>query len=214
MTDTADAQNPLAGVLSADQVDALVNAAEDLGEGRHGVEELLSRMTQAVLERALETEMSDHLGYEAGDPAGAGTGNSRNGKTTKSVQTLQGPVQITVPRDRNGSFEPVIVPKRSRRLGRVEDMILSLYARGMTTRDIGSHLEEIYGSKVSAATISRVTDVVADEVRDELVAAHADRAVHAPQRRIQVEARERARPRDGMVVRRVDEGAVDVEQDR
>ena len=162
MTDTADAQNPLAGVLSADQVDALVNAAEDLGEGRHGVEELLSRMTQAVLERALETEMSDHLGYEAGDPAGAGTGNSRNGKTTKSVQTLQGPVQITVPRDRNGSFEPVIVPKRSRRLGRVEDMILSLYARGMTTRDIGSHLEEIYGSKVSAATISRVTDVVAD----------------------------------------------------
>ncbi|MGP9581702.1 IS256 family transposase [Brachybacterium sp. AOP35-5H-19] len=164
MTDTTDAQNPLAGVLSADQVDALVNAAEDLGEGRHGVEELLSRMTQAVLERALETEMSDHLGYEAGDPAGAGTGNSRNGKTTKSVHTLQGPVELTVPRDRNGSFEPVIVPKRTRRLGRVEDMVLSLYARGMTTRDIGSHLEEIYGSKVSAATISRVTDVVTDEV--------------------------------------------------
>lgn len=164
MTDTADAQNPLAGVLNADQIDALVNAAEDLGAGRHGVEELLSRMTQAVLERALETEISDHLGYEPGDPAGVGTGNSRNGKTTKSVQTLQGPVQITVPRDRNGSFEPVIVPKRTRRLGRVEDMILSLYARGMTTRDIGSHLEEIYGSKVSAATISGVTDVVADEV--------------------------------------------------
>ncbi|GAA1665437.1 IS256 family transposase [Citricoccus zhacaiensis] len=164
MTEIADAQNPLAAVLSADQIDALVTAAEDLGQGRHRVEELLSQMTKAVLERAMETELSDHLGYEAGDPAGHGTGNSRNGKTTKSVQTLQGPVQITVPRDRNGSFEPVIVPKRARRLGKVEDMILSLYARGMTTRDIGSHLQEIYGSKVSAATISRVTDVVADEV--------------------------------------------------
>ena len=164
MTDTADAQNPLDGVLSADQVDALVNAAEDLGQGRHGVEELLTQMTQAVLERALETEISDHLGYESGDPVGHGSGNSRNGKTTKSVQTLQGPLEITVPRDRNGSFEPVIVPKRARRLGKVEDMILSLYARGMTTRDISSHLEEIYGSTVSAATISRVTDVVADEV--------------------------------------------------
>lgn len=156
--------NPLAGVLSADQIDAMVQAAQEMGEGRHGVEELLTRMTQAVLERALETEMSDHLGYEAGDRAGHGSGNSRNGKTTKNVQTLQGPVEITVPRDREGSFTPVIVPKRARRLGKVEDMILSLYARGMTTRDIGSHLEEIYGSKVSAATISRVTDVVADEV--------------------------------------------------
>jgi putative transposase len=156
--------NPLEGVLSADQIDALVTAAEDLGEGRNGVEELLSRMTRAVLERALETEMSDHLGYESGDPAGQGTGNSRNGKTTKSVQTLQGRVQVTVPRDRNSSFEPVIVPKRARRLGKVEDMILSLYARGMSTRDIGSHLDEIYGTKVSAATISRVTDVIADEV--------------------------------------------------
>lgn len=164
MTDIADADNPLAGVLSAAQIDALVGAAEDLGEGRHGVEELLSRMTKAVLERAMETELTEHLGYESGDPAGHGTGNSRNGKTTKSVQTLQGPVQITVPRDRNGSFEPVIVPKRARRLGKVEDMILSLYARGMSTRDIGSHLDEIYGARVSAATISRVTDVVADEI--------------------------------------------------
>ena len=164
MTEIADVQNPLAGVLSADQIDAMVTAAEELGQGRHGVEELLTQMTKAVLERAMEAELSDHLGYEAGDPAGHGSGNSRNGKTTKSVQTLQGPVELTVPRDRNSSFEPVIVPKRARRLGKVEDMILSLYARGMTTRDIGSHLEEIYGSKVSAATISRVTDVVTDEI--------------------------------------------------
>ena len=164
MTEIADVQNPLAGVLSADQIDAMVTAAEELGQGRHGVEELLTQMTKAVLERAMEAELSDHLGYKAGDPAGHGTGNSRNGKTTKRVQTLQGPVELTVPRDRNSSFEPVIVPKRARRLGKVEDMILSLYARGMTTRDIGSHLEEIYGSTVSAATISRVTDVVTDEI--------------------------------------------------
>ncbi|MDX2358167.1 IS256 family transposase [Dietzia sp. PP-33] len=164
MTEIAGAQNPVAGVLNADQIDAMVTAAQELGEGRHGVEELLTQMTKAVLERAMEAELSDHLGYEAGDPAGHGTGNSRNGKTTKNVQTLQGPVELTVPRDRNSSFEPVIVPKRARRLGKVEDMILSLYARGMTTRDIGSHLEEIYGSKVSAATISRVTDVVTDEI--------------------------------------------------
>ena len=130
MTEIADVQNPLAGVLSADQIDAMVTAAEELGQGRHGVEELLTQMTKAVLERAMEAELSDHLGYEAGDPAGHGTGNSRNGKTTKRVQTLQGPVELTVPRDRNSSFEPVIVPKRARRLGKVEDMILSLYEIG------------------------------------------------------------------------------------
>jgi putative transposase len=157
-------ENPLAGVLSQEQIDVMVNAAEDLGEGRNGVEELLSQMTKAVLERALETEVTDHLGYESGDPVGAGTGNSRNGKTHKQVQTLNGPVEVNVPRDRDSSFEPVIVPKRNRRLGRVEDMILSLYARGMSTRDIGSHMAEIYGATVSAATISRVTDVVAEEI--------------------------------------------------
>lgn len=157
-------ENLLEGILSADQIDALVNSADSFGQGQSGIEELLSQMTKAVLERALETEISDHLGYESGDPAGIGSGNSRNGKTTKSVQTLRGPIEITVPRDRNGSFEPVIVPKRSKRLGKVEDMILSLYARGMTTRDISAHMEEIYGTQVSATTISNVTDVITDEV--------------------------------------------------
>ena len=157
-------ENLLEGILSPDQIDALVNSADAFGQGPKGIEELLSQMTKAVLERALETEISDHLGYESGDPAGIGSGNSRNGKTTKTVETLQGPLQITVPRDRNGGFEPVIVPKRSKRLGKVEDMILSLYARGMTTRDISDHMEEIYGTKVSATTISNVTDVITDEV--------------------------------------------------
>lgn len=141
MAKKTNPENLLEGILSEDQIDALVNSADSFGQGQSGIEELLAQMTKAVLERALETEISDHLGYESGDPAGIGTGNSRNGKTTKTVETLQGPIEITVPRDRNGSFEPALVPKRSKRLGKVEDMILSLYARGMTTRDISVHME-------------------------------------------------------------------------
>lgn len=104
------------------------------------------------------------MGYEHGDPVGHGSGNSRNGHGRKTVLTTAGPVELEVPRDRNGTFAPVIVPKRKRRLGQVEDMILSLYARGMSTRDITEHLAEVYGAQVSAATVSRVTDVVVDEI--------------------------------------------------
>jgi putative transposase len=121
-------------------------------------------MTKAVLERALDVEIADHLGYDVGDPAGNGSGNSRNGHGRKTVLTTGGSLDLEVPRDRNGSFEPVIVGKGKRRLGQVEDMILSLYARGMTTRDISAHLDEVYGATVSAATISRVTEVVVDEI--------------------------------------------------
>lgn len=112
MAKKTNPENLLEGILSEDQIDALVNSADSFGQGQSGIEELLAQMTKAVLERALETEISDHLGYESGDPAGVGTGNSRNGKTTKTVETLQGPIEITVPRDRNGSFEPALVPKR------------------------------------------------------------------------------------------------------
>ena len=101
---------------------------------------LLAAITKSVLERALDVEIADHLGSEAGDPAGAGSGNSRNGHGRKTVRTTAGRVELEVPRDRNGSFEPVIVPKRKRRLGGVEDMILSLYALGISTRDITEHL--------------------------------------------------------------------------
>src|SRR5688572_30623633 len=95
---------------------------------------------------------------------GSGRATPVTGTGRKTVHTTAGPVQLAVPRDRNGSFVPGIVPKRKRRLGNVEDMIISLYARGMSTRDITAHLAEVYGAQVSAATISRVTDVVADEV--------------------------------------------------
>src|SRR3954464_8749461 len=154
----------LAGMLSPQAIDALLADADASGTAIDGPDGLLAKMTKAVLERALDAEMADHLGYEAGDRAGIGSGNSRNGDGRKTVHTTAGPVELEVPRDRNGSFTPVIVPKRRRRLGNVEDMILSLYARGMSTRDITAHLEEVYGASVSAARISRVTDVVAEEV--------------------------------------------------
>jgi putative transposase len=154
----------LAGMLSPAAIDALLADAEAAGTAIDGPDGLLARMTKAVLERALDVEIADHLGYEPGDPAGIGSGNSRNGHGRKTVHTTAGPVELEVPRDRNGSFVPGIVPKRTRRLGNVEDMIISLYARGMSTRDITAHLAEVYGAQVSAATISRVTDVVADEV--------------------------------------------------
>ena len=159
-----EAAQKLAQVLPPAAVDALLADAEASGTPIDGPEGLLAQITKSVLERALDVEIADHLGYEHSDPAGNGSGNSRNGHGRKNVLTTAGPLELEVPRDRNGTFEPVIVPKRKRRLGSVEDMILSLYARGMSTRDISEHLDEIYGATVSAATISRVTDVVADEI--------------------------------------------------
>ncbi len=159
-----DAAAKLAELLPPAAVDALLADAEASGTAIDGPDGLLAQMTKAVLERALDVEIADHLGYEHGDPAGHGSGNSRNGHGRKTVLSTAGPVELEVPRDRNGTFDPVIVPKRKRRLGQVEDMILSLYARGMSTRDITEHLAEVYGARVSAATISRVTDVVTDEI--------------------------------------------------
>lgn len=161
---TDDAAAKLAELLPPAAVDALLAGAEASGTPIDGPEGLLAQMTKAVLERALDVEIADHLGYEQGDPAGHGSGNSRNGHGRKTVLTTAGSVELEVPRDRNGTFTPAIVPKRKRRLGQVEDMILSLYARGMSTRDITEHLAEVYGASVSAATISRVTDVIVDEI--------------------------------------------------
>jgi len=154
----------LAQLLSPSAVDALLADAEASGTPIDGPDGLLAQITKSVLERALDVEIADHLGYDHGDPAGHGSGNSRNGHGRKTVLTTAGAVELEVPRDRNGTFTPVIVPKRARRLGQVEDMILSLYARGMSTRDITDHLAEVYGATVSAATISRVTDVVVEEI--------------------------------------------------
>ena len=131
-----------------------------------GEEGLFKQLKKALLERALGAELTDHLGYEKGDPSGRGTGNSRNGHSGKTVLTEDGAVDLAVPRDRNGSFEPAIVPKGERRLDGFDDRILSLYARGMTVREIQGHLQELYKVEVSPDLISRVTDAVLEEVRD------------------------------------------------
>lgn len=155
----------LAQALSPDAIDSLIKDAKASGTPLDGIDGLLNQITKSVLERALDVEMTDHLGYETGDPAGRGTGNSRNGKSAKTVATTNGPVDLAVPRDRNGTFEPTIVPKRARRIGNIEDMILSLYSRGMTTRDIEAHLREVYGMNASRELISNITDVVVDEIK-------------------------------------------------
>jgi len=164
-SDSQKAAQRLTESLSPSAIDSLIKDAKSSGTPLDGVDGLLNQLTKAVLERALEAEMTDHLGYESGDPAGRGTGNSRNGGTSKTVSTRNGPVEMRVPRDRNSSFEPRIVPKHARRVGNIEDMILSLYSRGMTTRDIEAHLLEIYGINASRELISNVTDVVVDEIK-------------------------------------------------
>jgi putative transposase len=121
---------------------------------------LLGRLTKVVLEGALEGEMDAHLGYARHDPAGRDGGNSRNGKRAKTVITDVGPVEVEVPRDRDASFEPQIVAKRQRRPGGVDDMVISLIAKGLTTGEVQAHLAEIYGVEVSRETISKITDRV------------------------------------------------------
>lgn len=126
---------------------------------------LLKRLTKRVLERAMQTEMTDHLGYEKHSPDGNNSGNSRNGSYEKTIKGEFGTLKVTVPRDRNGTFEPILLPKGQSRFTGFDDKIISMYARGMTTRDIQSHLQEMYGVEVSPTLISQVTDAIADEVK-------------------------------------------------
>jgi putative transposase len=126
---------------------------------------LLKQLTQAVVERALDAELTHHLGYTKHAPAGRGSGNARNGKSAKTLKTDQGPLPIAVPRDRNGTFEPILVPKGETRFRGFDDKIVSMYARGMTTREIQEHLREIYGVEISPTLISQVTDAVLDEMK-------------------------------------------------
>lgn len=134
---------------------------ELVGEGG-----LLAELTKRLLERALDEELTGHLGYERGDAAGRGSGNSRNGTTPKRVLSEVGPIDLDIPRDRNSTFEPRIVPKGETRLGRLSENIVAFYAQGMSTRDITRALKRLYGVEVSADTISRVTAGVLDELKE------------------------------------------------
>jgi putative transposase len=125
----------------------------------------LPEMIKAVLERGLQAELSDHLGYEKGDPAGRGSPNSRNGSTPKTAASEVGDIGLRTPRDRDGSFEPRLVPKGERRIGGLDEMIISLYAGGMTIADIQHHLARTIGTDLSRETISKITDAVLEEVR-------------------------------------------------
>jgi putative transposase len=145
----------------------LARSKDEAGQLRlTGEGSMLGELVRAVLERALEAEMAAHLGYGPHERAGHNSGNSRNGTIAKTVQTGVGPVPLAVPRDRAGSFEPVLVPKRAGRIaGGLDDMVISLYAHGMSVRDITHHLEQVYGTVLSAETISRITEAVMEEVR-------------------------------------------------
>lgn len=155
-----------ATVIKPEILDALLagqeNSRELLAEGG-----LFQQLKKALMERVLEAELTHHLGYEKGTPPPArARGNSRNGRTPKTVLTGEGEVTLSVPRDRAGSFEPQLVPKGVTRLDGFDDKIISLYARGLSVREIQAHLHDLYGTEVSPDLISRVTDAVLDEVRE------------------------------------------------
>jgi putative transposase len=150
--------------IKPDPVDELLKGYEKLEDiiGENG---LLKRLTEALLERALNAELTHHLGYEKRDPAGHNSGNPRNGLTSKTVKGEFGEIVVDTPRDRKGSFEPQILGKHQTRFDGFDDKILSLYARGMTAPEIQGHLQELYGVEASPTLISNVTDAVLDEIK-------------------------------------------------
>ncbi len=157
-------QEPTAEQVAAEE---LVRRAREQGLSLTGLDGLLKQLTKTVLETALNQELTEHLGHDKHGPVTGESGNIRNGSRPKTVLTeASGQVQIEVPRDRDGSFEPQIVRKRQRRLTGVDEIVLSLYARGLTTGEISAHFEQIYGARVSKETISRITDKVLEEMTD------------------------------------------------
>jgi putative transposase len=160
--DEAAAEAAALDALDEQLVQQLADRARSGGLRLTGEGGLLGRLTKLVVESALDGEMDDHLGYGKHDPAGRDGGNSRNGKRTKTLLTEAGPVAIEVPRDRDSSFEPRLVAKRQRRLSGVDELVISLSAKGLTHGEICAHLSEVYGAQVSKQTITTITDRVMD----------------------------------------------------
>jgi transposase-like protein len=158
--------SPAGPVVDEQLVAGLVARAGAEGLSVTGEGGLLAQLTKLVLEASLEGEMDSHLGYGKHDPVGRNGGNSRNGRRSKAVLTQVGPVEIDVPRDRAGSFEPRIVRKRQRRLDGIDGIVVSLSAKGLTTGEISAHLAEVYGASVSKETISTITDRVIDAMAE------------------------------------------------
>jgi transposase-like protein len=158
-TEDSNSDTELTG-LDEQLITELVDRARAGGLRLTGEGGVLQHLTKRVLESALDGEITDYLGYDKHDPAGRNTGNSRNGTRSKTVLTDVGPVEISVPRDRDGSVEPKIVAKRQKRLTGVDEMVISLAAKGLTTGEISAHLAEVYGAEVSRQTISTITDKV------------------------------------------------------
>jgi transposase-like protein len=156
-----DAVEELAASGALDELFARIDAGDIEMTGDGG---LIPGLIKAALERGLAAELTDHLGYEKGSPEAAAFGNSRNGFTPKTLASQVGQVELAIPRDRQGSFVPRLVPKGSRRLGGLDEMIVSLYAGGMTLRDIAHHLATTIGTELSHETISKIVDEIQDEV--------------------------------------------------
>ena len=151
-------------IMKQEDIEALAREMAKGVKTEADLEAVTRTLTKTLIETALKAEMSDHLGYEPGDPAGAGSGNSRNGTNAKTVVAKSGPLEIETPRDRNGDFEPQLVRKRQRRVTVIDEKIIPLYAKGMSTREIAATIEDLYGAEVSPSLISKVTEAVVDEV--------------------------------------------------
>lgn len=150
--------------MKQEEIEALAREMSKGVKTEEDLEAVTRTLTKTLIETALKAEMTDHLGYEAHDRAGSGSGNSRNGTGAKTVVSRTGPLEIETPRDRNGDFEPQLVKKRQRRVTVIDEKIIPLYAKGMSTREIAATIEDLYGAEVSPSLISKVTDSVIDDV--------------------------------------------------
>lgn len=153
-------------MIDDDLIDKLMAQVDAEGVELLGPDGVLADLTKRIMERALDVERTDHLGYERGDPAGVGSGNSRNGSSPKTVLTDAGAVPLDVPRDRNGTFEPMLVPKHQRRLEGFNELVCSLYGKGVSVRDTIKLLYDAYGVEISPELVSKITDAVLPELRE------------------------------------------------